>query len=62
MKTDKTTKALLTLIALGLWANAVGPWIAPHNVEAQSDYLLRQIATNVNNIANGFCLNDTICD
>ncbi len=29
MKTDRTTKALLALIALGLWLNAVAPLFHP---------------------------------
>lgn len=33
--TDRTTKALLLAIALGLWANVAGAWLKPTPVHAQ---------------------------
>jgi len=29
MTTDRALKILLTTIAIGLWANALNPWLAP---------------------------------
>jgi hypothetical protein len=34
VKTDKTTKILLALIAMGLWFNALNPWLANDSVVA----------------------------
>jgi hypothetical protein len=62
---DKTTKILLILIALGLWANAVLPLIRPHAVAAQSadsiENHLSEIESDVHKIARGTCTNGKIC-
>lgn len=60
MTTDRTTKALLLAIALGLWANVAGDWLKPVVVEAQSNEL-RQIRNDLGAIANGVCVNDKLC-
>ena len=60
MTTDRTTKALLLAIALGLWANVAGDWLKPVVVEAQSSEL-RQIRNDLGAIASGLCLNSKIC-
>ena len=57
MTTDRTTKALLALIEMGLFLNAIVPFVQPAVVQAQpgtSEIRLRQIST-------GYCMNDTIC-
>lgn len=61
---DRTTKALLLAIALGLWANVALDWVRPVAVQAsgssQADQL-RGIAFDLSNIANGTCVNQKIC-
>ena len=61
---DRTTKALLLAIALGLWANVVSDWLRPVTVHAnadQAEQLLRNIEADVAGIAGGLCLNSKIC-
>ena len=60
---DRTTKALLLAIALGLWMNVVGPWVRPVPIQAlaQADITLREIARHVSRISRGLCLNGKIC-
>ena len=36
MKADRIVKTLLVLIAIGLWINALNPWLLPTRVSAQS--------------------------
>jgi hypothetical protein len=64
--TDKTTKLLLLVIALGLWANALIPLIHPKPVAAQSlgdiDSRVSNIEDDVHKIARGTCVNTKICD
>lgn len=60
MTTDRTTKALLLAVALGLWANVAGDWLKPVTVQAQSGEL-GAIQRDLRAIANGFCLNGKIC-
>lgn len=43
--TDRTTKALLAAIALGLWANIAGDWLKPEPVHAQDTRTLRELET-----------------
>ena len=54
MKTDRTTKALLALIALALFLNVFVPLLQPPAVNAQSTdpmgRILRSIDANVANI------------
>ena len=47
--TDRTTKALLFAIALGLWINLVSGWLRPVPVEAQdlSDEYLSGIQSSM---------------
>ena len=58
---DRTTKVLLALIALGLWANAAVSTIRP--AFAQSDYSseLYSIMSDLGRIHRGSCSNDKIC-
>ncbi len=58
--TDRTTKALLFAIALGLWLNAFGQWMRPVAVQAQ-DIDLSSIESNLGRIARGTCTNSKIC-
>jgi hypothetical protein len=57
--TDKTTKFLLLLIALALWANLISPLLQPPIVAAQKatmddvDERLSNIESDVNHIAKG---------
>jgi hypothetical protein len=52
MNIDRTTKFLLLLIALGLWANAVVPIIRPIVAKADTDYsgVLSDIAHDVHEL------------
>lgn len=65
MTTDRTTKALLLAIALGLWANVAGDWLKPVVVEAQADGasigLLAEIQADLRKITVGRCSNSKIC-
>jgi len=64
---DKTTKLLLALIAVALWAQLLVPFIHPVRVKAndatEEDMLskLSSIETDVSGIAVGTCVNETIC-
>lgn len=61
--TDRTTKALLAAIALGLWLNVLGDWMRPTPVSAAEEQSrdIRDIANDVGAIATGLCLNQKIC-
>jgi hypothetical protein len=61
MTPDKTTKIILVIIALGLWANAIPHLV--HSAAAQPDYsdLLVRMNDNLSNIASGNCYNSKIC-
>ena len=52
--TDRTTNTLLTVIAIGLWANIASQWMQPVTVHAQDDTRivseLRNIQSNLSNI------------
>lgn len=64
MKTDRTTKLLLALIALGLFMNALNPWLMPMPVAAQNQDIagyLSDIESSVSRIARGACPNIKIC-
>ena len=65
MKTDKITKLLLLMIALGLWVNALAPLFRPAPVAAQNEELhdtLKNIAHDVHGLWSGTCINTKICD
>lgn len=57
--TDKTTKVLLALIAIGLFANVASTAI--HPAFAQVDSYLSTIASRLGSIQNGNCNNSKIC-
>ena len=65
MNTDKTTKMLLALIALGLWLNLVAPLFHPARVAAedkeQIERDIHDLAHDVHTIFSGVCLNGKIC-
>jgi hypothetical protein len=61
MKVDRTTKMLLLMIALGLWLNAIGPFLHVRKVSADTDTAVQSIASDMNKISGGRCLNTTIC-
>ena len=62
---DRTTKALLLAIAVGLWANVLSGWLQPVSASAQGLSSLESIATdiqsNVGRISRGTCTNSKIC-
>lgn len=53
---DRFTKALLIVIALGLWVNALNPWVIPSTASAQTQIfssmlsVLNRIASDVSDI------------
>lgn len=60
--TDRTTKILLALIALGLWANAV----QSSRTSAQpggtlTEFYLRQIQGDISRLIGGTCPNQKLC-
>ena len=60
---DRTTKALLLAIALGLWVGLAEAWLRPTSVEAQT-WIQRRNAPGVaamDLIANGTCANPKLC-
>jgi len=61
MKVDRTTKALLLMIALGLWLNAIGPFFHVKKISADTDTAVESIAKDMNKISSGRCLNTVIC-
>jgi hypothetical protein len=65
MATDRSTRLLLGLIALGLWANVFAPLFRASPVHAQdADSIaqsLKNIEHDVHSIYNGTCLSK-ICD
>jgi hypothetical protein len=70
MEIDRTTKAILALIALGLWANAVPRLIHPA-AAADNEYVtvslgsivssLSKIESSLSKIEIGGCFNSKIC-
>ena len=72
MKTDRTTKLMLALIAMALFLNAIVPLVQPAAVQAQQDAAierhlrqisndLRQFSNDFKRISDGSCFNDKIC-
>jgi hypothetical protein len=68
--TDRTTKIILALIALGLWGNLVMPLIRPMVAVAQyeTDHILRSIDArlssidaNIDKLQKGSCPNGKLC-
>ncbi len=61
-----TTKILLLLIALGLWFNALNPWVRPPVASAQYnpqiERSLAKIQEHVTKISQGDCWNKRICE
>jgi type II secretory pathway component PulM len=59
---DRTTKILLGMIALGLWAHLVWWLFQPMVANAQNaDSILRSIDSHLSAIYNGVCINHKIC-
>jgi hypothetical protein len=63
MKTDRTTKLLLAVIAAGLWLNVTAALIRPTPAKAQDavESLIREMEIHLRWIANGNCSNRKIC-
>jgi hypothetical protein len=57
---DRTTKALLFAIALGLWLQLASTWLKPTPVHAQNIQLM-EVTDDLHRIATGVCLNGKIC-
>jgi hypothetical protein len=57
---DRTSKLIMAAIAAGLWANFAVSILRPSPAAAQS-LQLNEIASNLNAIYNGICLNHKIC-
>lgn len=62
---DRRTRLLLWIIAVGLWANVLGPWLAPRPAHAQfpPDTLdtLERIEWYLRQLHWGNCRNDKLC-
>jgi hypothetical protein len=58
--TDRTTKALLWMIAIGLWVNLAAMWFRAVPVRA-ADADTTVIMRDVRAIASGSCPNKKIC-
>ena len=72
MTTDRTTKVLLALIAMGLFLNAIVPFVQPVLVQAQApgiiaaqnrqtSLVIDRIHDELERISDGRCRNDIIC-
>ena len=63
LTTDRATKLLLALIAIGLWANILIPIVRSHTALADTndDVYLSQIAQSTQALANGVCVNRKLC-
>jgi hypothetical protein len=67
--TDRTTKLLLAIIALGLWANLAVPLLKSQPAQAQDvsssirniEHSLENIEQDMRAIASGSCLNSRLC-
>lgn len=68
--TDRSTKILLSSIALGLWANLFIPLVRPVTAVAQyeTDRILQRIEghlsamdLNIERLQNGSCANGRLC-
>jgi hypothetical protein len=59
--TDRTTKALLSLIALGLWANALAPMVRSLPANASGSDYLQNIDFNISRLEAGTCVNGKLC-
>ena len=57
---DRTTKLLLLLIALGLWANAFAPSVQAQRL-SDLEGTVNNIQQHIFSIATGVCLNQKIC-
>jgi hypothetical protein len=67
--TDRTTKLLLAIIALGLWANLAVPLLKSQPAQAQDvsrsiqkmEHSLDNIGQDMRALASGSCLNTRLC-
>jgi len=61
---DNWTRILLWFIAVGIWINALNPWVLPQSARADNENLsgyLSSIDSNIKRIGNGLCLNPKLC-
>lgn len=68
MKTDRLTKTFLAAIAMGLWMNALNPWIwsqsASADVDSDISWILATVTSiqgDLGKIESGNCLNSKLC-
>ena len=68
MNTDRLTKTLLAAIAMGLWMNALNPWIWSSTASADIESTMRSILSSVHSIQGdvgklerGTCFNSKLC-
>ena len=69
MGSDKTTKFLLSAIAIGLWANLLHSAIGPAKAYGDANEFaiaginvsLQHIGDSISSIQNGSCLNSKLC-
>lgn len=72
--TDKTTRLTLIAIALGLWFNVFGHYLAPRPAHADDDSEaqmasdissmqtdISDMQDDIHNLVNGTCVNSTLC-
>ena len=59
--TDRTTKILLTIIALGLWVNVMMPLVHPAFADIDYSSTLKTMEHDLQNIYNGTCNNGKLC-
>jgi hypothetical protein len=58
--TDRTTKLLLALIAIGVWANLAFLLLRPNPTISQSE-MFNRLSLDVGQISTGYCTNKKIC-
>ena len=69
--TDLVTKLLLAIVALGIWANVLAPYLVTSSIERRLAFLsltinsievdVSSISTSISGIADGSCGNPKLC-
>ncbi len=58
---DKTTKTLLLVIAIGLWANVASNWTVVTAQRPSLERSVSRISTELSRISRGTCPNSKLC-
>ncbi len=61
---DNWTRILLWFIAVGIWINALNPWVLPQLARPDHENLsnyLSSIDSNIGRIGRGTCTNSKLC-